>query len=163
MGLKSARNLNYNYMLKAIQNYFDLHITAEVEIDVDHQLKLATTALLIEMMLQDNHIDEKETLTIKNAIRSSFNLSEQESQKLYEIAEREQRNATDYHQFTRLIAKNYSNEQKLQVIENLWMVAYSDGKLDSLEEHMLRRISDLIYVAHSDFIRIKLQVIDSLK
>ncbi|VAW92163.1 hypothetical protein MNBD_GAMMA22-2387 [hydrothermal vent metagenome] len=150
-------------MLKAIQKYFDLHITIESEVEVSHQLKLATTALLIEMMLQDNHIDQNEIIAIKESIRSSFNLSQQQSQSLYEIAEQEQRNATDYHQFTRLIAKNYSNEQKLQVIENLWKVAYSDGKLDSLEEHMLRRISDLIYVAHSDFIRIKLKVLESLK
>jgi uncharacterized tellurite resistance protein B-like protein len=146
-------------MLKAIQKYFDTYITAEENIDVDHQLKLATTALLIEMMLQDDDVAEQEIITIKDSLRITFDLTETESQTLFELAEVEQRNSTDYHQFTRLIAKNYTKEQKCQVIENLWKVAYSDGQLDSLEEHMLRRISDLIYVSHSDFIRIKHQVL----
>jgi len=150
-------------MLKAIQQFFDSHITTSTasEVDVEHQLKLATTALLIEMMLQDDDVAEQEMITIKDTIRSTFNLTDEESQTLFELAEKEQRNATDYHQFTRLIAKNYSKEQKCQVIENLWQVAYADGRLDRLEEHMLRRISDLIYVSHSDFIRIKHKVLDN--
>jgi len=149
-------------MLKAIQQFFDSHITAdssETEADVEHQLKLATTALLIEMMLQDDDVAEQELITIKESICKTFELNNDESQTLFELAEKEQRNATDYHQFTSLIAKNYSKEQKCQVIENLWKVAYADGRLDSLEEHMLRRISDLIYVSHSDFIRIKHKVL----
>jgi len=100
-------------------------------------------------------------LIIKQSIQKTFDLSENESQTLFELAEVEQRNSTDYHQFTRLIAKNYSKQQKHRVIENLWKVAYADGRLDSLEEHMLRRISDLIYVSHSDFIRIKHKVLET--
>jgi len=147
-------------MLKAIQNFFDSQLTTESEVDVEHQLKLATTALLIEMMLQDNDVAEQEIITVKDSIRESFDLTDEESQVLFELAEKEQRNATDYYQFTSLIAKNYTKEQKLQVIENLWKIAYADGRLDSLEEHMLRRISDLIYVSHSDFIRIKLKIVE---
>jgi len=148
-------------MLKAIQSFFDSHITTETEVDVEHQLKLATTALLIEMMLQDDDVAEQEITVIQKSISETFKLTASETQELYELAEQEQRNATDYHQFTQLIAKNYSAEQKLQVIENLWKVAYADGRLDSLEEHMLRRISDLIYVSHSDFIRIKHKILKS--
>ncbi|MFV2060332.1 MAG: TerB family tellurite resistance protein [Gammaproteobacteria bacterium] len=148
-------------MLKAIQNYFDSYITPEPEVDIEHQLKLATTALLIEMMLQDDDVAEQEIITIKETIQNTFELTADESQTLFELAEQEQRNSTDYHQFTRLIAKNYTKQQKCQVIENLWRIAYADGHLDRLEEHMLRRISDLIYVAHSDFIRIKHKVLES--
>lgn len=148
-------------MLKAIQNFFDSHITTDSVVDVEHQLKLATTALLIEMMLQDDNVAEQEIITVKESIRDSFELTNEESQTLFELAEKEQRNATDYHQFTSLIAKNYSKEQKLKVIEYLWKVAYADGYLDRFEEHMLRRISDLIYVSHSDFIRIKHKILEN--
>jgi len=152
-------------MLKTIQHFFDSYITTESDsesVDVEHQLKLATTALLIEMMLQDDDVAEQEINTIKQSIQSTFDLSRDESQELFELAEQEQRNATDYHQFTRLIAKNYSSEQKNQVIKHLWQVAYADGHLDRLEEHMLRRIADLIYVSHSDFIRIKHNILRAL-
>ena len=151
-------------MLKAIQQFFDSQILSNStasEVDIDHQLKLATTALLIEMMLQDDDVAEQELITVKSSIKTTFNITDEETTELFELAEKEQRNATDYHQFTSLIAKNYTKEQKLHVIENLWKVAFADGRLDSLEEHMLRRISDLIYVSHSDFIRIKHKVLEA--
>ncbi|MBI3171641.1 MAG: TerB family tellurite resistance protein, partial [Hydrocarboniphaga effusa] len=35
----------------------------------------------------------------------------------------------------------------------LWRVAYADGKLEANEEHLLRRLSDLLHLSHGDFIR----------
>ena len=66
--------------------------------------------------------------------------------------------ATDYHQFTSLIAKNFDQAQKIKVIEYLWMIAYSDYQLDKHEEHMVRRIADLIYVPHKEFLQAKHRV-----
>ena len=41
------------------------------------------------------------------------------------------------------------------MVELLWRVAYADGDLDKYEEHLVRRIADLIHVPHSVFIRMK--------
>ena len=42
----------------------------------------------------------------------------------------------------------------------LWRVAYADGCLDPYEEALVRKIADLIYVPHRDFIRTKHRVRD---
>ena len=54
-----------------------------------------------------------------------------------------------------MINKNYQYEEKVTLIESLWKVAYSDKQLDKYEEHMIRRIADLLYVSHSDFMQTK--------
>ena len=149
-------------MFSAIKNFFEQNISSEEDGDLDHQLKLATAALLIEMMLQDNQVHDKEIETVKTALREKFDLADGECHTLFELAEEEVGDAVDYHQFTSLIAREFTQTQKIKVIELLWSVAYADSHLDSLEEHMVRKIADLIYVSHKDFIKTKHKIQDAL-
>jgi len=145
-------------MLKTIKKYFDNHLSGETNENLDHQLKLATAALLIEMMQQDEHEHENEKIAIRFALQSKFSLTDHETDTLYNLAQQEVADATDYFQFTNLIARNFSQQQKIKVIEYLWTIAYADNSLDAYEEHMVRRIADLIYVSHKDFMQTKHKV-----
>ena len=116
---------------------------------------MATAALLIEMSFQDERVDELEVASVKASIIKNLNLSEDEAEKLYVLAEEAKNKATDYHQFTKLIAENFTQSKKVELIEALWRVAFADKTLDKYEENMVRRISDLIHVSHKDFIRAK--------
>ncbi|MCW8934165.1 MAG: TerB family tellurite resistance protein [Gammaproteobacteria bacterium] len=147
-------------MIKKLQLFFEKNfmmvgVSAVVEA---HQLNLAAAALLIEMVLQDDHVDKTEVVQVKKILVSQFDLSEAEMESLYALAEEEKHQATDYHQFTKLIANHYTQPQKIRLIESLWRVAYADEVLDKYEEHMVRRISDLIHVSHKDFIQAKHRV-----
>lgn len=148
-------------MLNTIKSFFDTHFqNTENKDDIEHQLKLASAALLIEMMQQDGDVHDQEQLTVRQALNEKFQLTEAELDELYKLAEQEAHEATDYHQFTRLIAEHYSREERIKLVELLWQVAYADGHVDKYEEHMVRRIADLIYVSHADFIQAKHRVID---
>jgi uncharacterized tellurite resistance protein B-like protein len=65
--------------------------------------------------------------------------------------------ATDLFQFTQLINDQYSHEQKEGLIYAMWRVALADGKVQAIEDHIIRRVAGLIHVSHSDFIRLKLK------
>jgi len=145
-------------MLKAIKMFFEQNISIELAVDnQEHHLKLATAALLVEMMHQDEQVLETEQQAVRQALKENFTLSDEESIELCHLAQQELKNATDYYQFTKLIAEHFSQQQKIKVIELLWQVAYADNHLDAYEEHMVRRIADLIYVPHQDFIQTKLR------
>jgi uncharacterized tellurite resistance protein B-like protein len=75
-----------------------------------------------------------------------------------ELAESELHDATDYHQFTALINKGYDAQHKQAILEFMWQVAYADGQLDMYEEHVIRKVADLLYIPHRDFIRLKERV-----
>jgi uncharacterized tellurite resistance protein B-like protein len=148
-------------MVTAIKNFFDKHIKPSLdnaEKITEHSLQLATTALLVEMMNADTTVSEEERSAIVKTIRSQFHLSEEETDALLRVAEEAIRKATGYFEFTSLINKGLSYEQKVNVIEHLWGIALVDSCLDKHEEHMVRKIAGLIYVEHKDFIDAKLRV-----
>jgi len=151
-------------MLQTIKNFFEQKLSLEQNIslqqpdDTEHQLKLATAALLIEMMQQDDHVHDDEIKAVRKALQNNFALTHNETLQLCELAKQELDNAVDSHQFTRLIARHYTQAEKIKIIENLWGVAFADKHLDPLEEHMVRHIAELIYVPHRDFIRTRHKV-----
>lgn len=146
-------------MLKAIKDFFEEKIKAPEPEDLEHSLSLATAALMVEMMLNDGKTHEAEEQVLKKKLQQVFSLSSTETSDLFDLAHAEVKDAVGYHQFTSLIAKNFSQPQKIKVIEHLWAVAYADDHLDPYEELMVRKISDLIHVSHADFINAKHRVI----
>jgi len=120
--------------------------------------QLALAALMIEVAEADYEDAPEEQAAILNIVKASFNLKDNSAEELIQLAKAEHSKSTDYFQFTRLINDHYSAQQKIDLIENLWRIAFSDQTLDKYEEHMIRRISDLLYVSHSDFMATKLRV-----
>ena len=64
--------------------------------------------------------------------------------------------ATSLYEFTSLINENCSNDQKFSLMCSMWHIAHADGNIDRYEEHIIRRVSELIHISHSDYIRAKL-------
>jgi uncharacterized tellurite resistance protein B-like protein len=145
-------------MFDAISRFFDLHIGgASAEGANTHAIEIATAALLAEVMRMDGEVTGAERDAVLRAVRSKFGLDAQQAQALIDLAEVEGRQATDYYQFTSLINKHFSREQKQQVVALLWDVAYADGVASPYEEHLIRKLADLLYVDHGDFIAAKLK------
>jgi len=149
-------------MLKAIKQFFDQNISQDVQADNDHRLKLATAALLVEMMNLDGQTTAEEIEALNTSLQTKFALTEQETHELIELASEEARQAVDFYQFTSLIHKHFPMEKKIKIIEYLWTIAYADNHLDPHEEHMIRRIAELLYVPHQAFIKAKHTVLENL-
>ena len=126
-----------------------------------HAMHVATAALLLEMMRLDGSVAIEETQAAAKALQVRFGLAAKEDDTLLALAEEEARQATDYYQFTSLINKNFSAEQKIQIIENLGQIAFADGYLDANEQHFMRKIADLLYVSQADYIAAKQRARDA--
>jgi len=148
-------------MGSSIKQFFEKYIKPSPDSSeklAEHSLKLATAALLLEMMWADKKISEDERRIITKSIQSKFKLTEEETNTLLQLAEEEIKKAIDYYEFTSLINKGFTYERKLKVIEHMWEVAFADAELDKYEEYIVRKVADLIYVEHKDFIETKLRV-----
>jgi uncharacterized tellurite resistance protein B-like protein len=119
---------------------------------------LITAALMIEVMQADFSLDEREQQAFISVLKQSFDLDENEVIELEELAHAKIEEATSLYEFTRQINDNFSTGEKLELIKNMWRVAFADGEIDRYEDGVIRRVAELIYVAHSDFIRMKLEV-----
>ncbi len=149
-------------MLKAIRDFFDRHIGQAAEPAQEAQrLQLATAALLVEVVRGDGSIAPAEREALLAAIGAKFGLAAGEAAALVELAEQESRQASDYYQFTSLINRHFSPPQKVRVIELMWRVAYADASLSAHEQHVLRKIAELLYVPHGDYIAAKMRARDA--
>lgn len=149
-------------MLAAIREFFDQNLAGPAaRADAGHTIELATAALLVETVRLDGDLDAAERASILSAIRFKFGLSEAEAADLVRLAEAESAQATDKFQFTSLINKTFSAQQKELVIELMWRVAYADAVLSANEQHVMRKIADLLHVPHSTYIAAKLRARDA--
>lgn len=123
-----------------------------------HKPELAAAALLVEIMNADNELSDEESESIKAILFDTLFITAEVADELLTNAKQKVNEATDLFQFTEVINERYSYEEKVALVESLWKVAYSDKSLDKYEEHMIRRIADLLYVSHSDFMQSKSRV-----
>jgi uncharacterized tellurite resistance protein B-like protein len=147
-------------MLDTIRQFFEGHIkggAAAPANGMPNPIQVATAALLIEMTRMDGQAQEAERARVKRAIETKFELPPEEITELLRLAEQEAHEATDYYQFTSLVKQRFTPAEKERLIEHLWAVAYADGHLNPYEEHLVRKIADLIYVPHAVFIAAKLR------
>lgn len=149
-------------MFDAIKKFFDTHLGGEAADDPQHRLRLATAALLLEMTRVDDEVKAEEREAVMRGLAKAFELSAEETAELVALAEEEVHNATCYHEFTRLINAGFSRAQKIQVVELLWEVAFADAELEKYEEHLVRKLSELLYVPHGEFIQAKHRVMERM-
>jgi uncharacterized tellurite resistance protein B-like protein len=136
-------------MLQNLKQFFDRNILTgarEQGQNAEHALQVATAALLFETMRMNGELKDVERHAMTAAIKLSFQLTAEEMTTLLRLAEAEVEQATDYYQFTALINKHYTPEQKELVVEHMWQVAAADHEIDRFERTLVHKIADLLHV-----------------
>jgi uncharacterized tellurite resistance protein B-like protein len=119
----------------------------------EHRLALATTALMLQISAIDQDEDARETEAILNAASRLTTFTESERHALLELARERVGDATSLYEFTGVINDLCRHEERLDIVEQLWRVALADDHVDSLEEHLIRRVADLFHLTPSEFVQ----------
>jgi uncharacterized tellurite resistance protein B-like protein len=149
-------------MLTTLRKFFDQHIAPkanEPEASAERRAQIAAAVLLVEVARSDQDFSEAERQTVLGSVQARFGLSAAEAQELLALAESQSREAHDIYQFTSKIDASFSPEQKVRLIEELWRAAYADSVLHEYEEHLIRRVADMLHLSHAQFIGAKLRVL----
>jgi len=136
----------------------------EEEIQEESNLTLlnnSCAALLVEIAFADKDFDETEKASLKQSLIETYAIDESVIEEIIRDAEDTVSESTSLYGYTSIVNTEFQYEDKLKLLRNLWKIAYADGYLDKYEEHLLRKISDLIHVSHSDYINIKLEIKES--
>jgi len=123
----------------------------------EHTLHLATAVLLIEVMQADAESTAEEQATILHILKQRFRLPDAEVAQLAALGHSKSKAANDLHQFTSLINRELELHDKIKIVEYLWQVAYADGKISAHENHLMRRLADLLHISHGDYIAAKMR------
>jgi uncharacterized tellurite resistance protein B-like protein len=148
-----------NPVLTKISAFFERHLqpAGGASAPLSHEQKqLAVAALLIEVAMADHVFNELELIALQQQLKQTFLLSDAQISELIDLAKEESAEATSLHQFTQLVHQQCDDKEKFELLVSMWELAYADNNLDKYEEYIIRKVADLIYVSHSEFIRAKL-------
>jgi uncharacterized tellurite resistance protein B-like protein len=116
---------------------------------------VSAVSLLIEVAKADHTLSSEEETKLIHTVKSLYGLSDAEQEELIELARQKSDASTSLYEYTSVINEHYSQEEKFQLVTLMWKIALSDNDLDRYEEHLIRRVADLIYLPHMKFIEAK--------
>lgn len=131
---------------------------ADTARDPERAKRIAAAVLLMEMAHADHAHDAAEYSEIRRQLKTHFGLDDAETRELMAAAAPRAEQSVSLYSFLKTLNDGLVADEKREVLEMLWRVAYADDRLDAQEEHLLREIAELLYLPHSDFIRAKLAV-----
>jgi len=123
-----------------------------------HDVRIATCAIFLEIANIDGEFSEMERENIISGLKKNFDLSDEYAEVLIEETNKELNGSIDLWRFTRLINQNYSIEEKIQIIEKVWQIIYTDGKLDAHEDYLAHKLANLLHLSHQQLIEAKVKV-----
>ncbi len=127
-------------------------------VEANKKLQVATCTLFIEMARADDNFTEEERDKIISIMKSTFDLEDECVNDLIELAEKRLQSDDSIYDFTKLINQNFNNDEKFELLKNLWRLIYIDKKLDMYEDHLIKKIGGLLNMGHEDIIGTKLLV-----
>ena len=144
-------------MLNKINRFFSTLLAVEPDDEKPVlSLEIACAVLLCEVMRADNVFTEAEQKQLSNILIKQFDLSTADVDEILQQAFELSENANDFYQFTSKVNQHYSLDERIRIVSLLWQVAYADGELASIEEHIIRKIADLLHLRHSEYIATKI-------
>ena len=151
-------------MLDIVKRFFS-NATAEVSKDAnqktEHDLRVATCALFLEMARIDETFTQEEMNTILTILKEKYGLSQEHADALVAEADKELAESVDLWRFARLINENYTIDEKIEIIEILWQMVFVDGKMDRYEHYLMNKLKNLLRLSHDQLIDAKLKVLHS--
>lgn len=151
-------------MFRALQQLIRTTATNAPETQPDvaglSHAQVMAVALMLEIAQADHQLDEVERASVLAHLQSEMGLSQTAAEEVFSHAQQLAHDAVSLQDFTQHV-KQGEYEDRVTIFKTLWQTAYADGSLDPYEEAMLRKIADLLYISHADYIRLKLAVLEN--
>lgn len=139
-------------MIERLKQFFAT-TTDKPEKPDPHQLTVAATALMVQLSRVDNNEDDAELKTIVDCAVRSHEVTREEAGEILEDALSQADDSTSLYEFTGLINEQLDQQEKQALLESIWRVAFADGRIDKYEEHLIRRMADLLHLNHREYMQ----------
>ena len=108
----------------------------------DHFIKVA--ALLIHAAKIDEDFSDKEIEIIKETL-IKIGVKVKNIKEILEKAKKIEEDSNQILDFTKEV-KNMDNRKKIEIVENLWRIVYSNNQADIYETSLMRKLAGLLYI-----------------
>ena len=152
----------FDYLKKILEPEKDEELqqlqTSKAKQSPRKKLEVASAALFIEVAKADGDFSDDERKRIIDLMKEEFELDDECVDELLELSEKRVEESISVYEFTSIINEGFSQQEKLELLKNLWRIIYVDGKLDSQEDRLIKIIGGTMNIEHKDIIGAKLLV-----
>ena len=114
------------------------------------RLHQAIAGLLYDVTRMDSDIRPEDMRAAQRALVNLAGVSEQQAQALLDHAGDDRRRITSYHDAVSTINRACAMEDRVRLVEHLWRVAHADDQLHLHEDHLVRKLADLMHVSNTE-------------
>ena len=138
-------------MFSTVKNWLSQNDTQAItEGSESFQLAQLVTALLVEAAGADGKIADEESQLISEIISAQFELSDDEMVTVLSDAVNDYTDRIEIYGLMRRLREKADYEERIGVLELVWMVVLSDDRLDHIEAQLMRRLAGLLYISDVD-------------
>jgi len=152
----------FEYLRRVLSSEQDEQISKKVETSspktLSKKYKVATAALLVEIAKADGDFSDNERKRIIALMKNDFELDDECVNELLTLSEQKVKDSVSIYEFSSVINESFTQQEKLELLKNLWRIIYEDGKLDSHEDRLIKIIGSTLNIEHKDVIGAKLYV-----
>jgi len=130
-------------------------IEKKVNDSICFDFELTAAVLAYEIARIDGEIDKNELKILMNELVLIGNKTNKDESEILELIESYSKNSVSFYDFIEDINKEYTKDQKIDLLRFMWDVAYADSKLDIEEERLIRRVADLIKIKDIEVLKLK--------
>ena len=119
--------------------------------------RIVLGALLSLVSQADGKITPEEIETKKTILAQKGYSDPAEQQEILAAAQRALEERLDWEGFTREVNQECEYAERVKLVRDLFSVAWADHKLEHPEIETIRKIANLLWLDHKDFIQAKLE------
>ena len=119
------------------------------------EIELTASVIAYEIARSDGQITDEELSVLMEEIEEIALKVGKNKEEIFDMIEFYSKNSVSFYEFVEDINKNYSKEEKMNLLKFMWKMAYADNKLDVDEERLIRRMADLIKIKDIEVLKLK--------
>ena len=122
-----------------------------------HDLQVATTVLLVQVLRADLNIKQEEVAALVGAVENVLGLEHSDAVELLRLASERVASPVALQRAAALLDQHLARSQRIELVEWLWRVAFADAELLAHEEYLVRKVADLLDLTTADLVEAKVR------
>ena len=123
----------------------------------ERRLQLASAVLMVSVVRADLESLQDEHHALQRAVGRALDLHEEAAALVVRVAEEALAQGISFGALLQQIESECSLDQKRQLVESLWRIAFADAELAGHEEYLVRKVANKIGLSTADLVETKVR------
>jgi uncharacterized tellurite resistance protein B-like protein len=123
----------------------------------ERRLQLASAVLMVSVVRADLESLQDEHHALQRAVGRALDLHEEAATLVVRVAEEALARGVSFGALLQRIESECTLDQKRQLVESLWRIAFADAELAGHEEYLVRKIANNIGLSMADLVETKVR------